>query len=86
MIFETFARRKRQQSRNGEPEIYSYDQAPQHMRYQICHALSEGIGRFHQFSDYEFHERPNANAIWEQIDRICRKEIHSYLGYLKTKT
>jgi hypothetical protein len=25
MIFETFARRKRQQSRNGEPEIYTYE-------------------------------------------------------------
>jgi hypothetical protein len=41
MIFETFARRKRQQNRNGEPEIYTYDQA------QICSALAEGIGFYY---------------------------------------
>jgi AbiJ N-terminal domain 4 len=85
MIFETFARRKRQQSRNGEPEIYIYDQAPGHMRYQIGEALSEGIGPFHRSSGYAVHGARNANDIWEQIDRICRKEIHSYLSYCEKK-
>jgi hypothetical protein len=80
MIFETFARRKRQQNRNGEPEIYTYDQAPEHMRHQICSALAEGIGFYYGGGGY--HEPPpNADLIWEQIDRICRKEMYSYLSY-----
>jgi hypothetical protein len=82
MIFETFARRKRQQSRNGDPEIYTYDQAPEHMRHQICEALSEGIGNYYR--GYSYHTPPlNANDIWEQIDRICRKEMYSYLSYIQ---
>jgi hypothetical protein len=81
MIFETFAQRKRLQSRKGEPEIYTYDQAPEHMRHQICVALSEGIGNFHQFTGNEFHAPPNANDLWKEMDRICRKEIQSYLNY-----
>jgi hypothetical protein len=81
MIFETFARRKRQQSRNGEPEIYTYDQAPGHMRHQICEALSEGIGNYSRGPRYHV-PPPNANDIWEQIDRICRKEIYSYLNHI----
>ena len=47
MIYETYARRKRLQSRNGEPEIYTYDQAPGHMRHQISLALAEGIGFYY---------------------------------------
>jgi AbiJ N-terminal domain 4 len=84
MIFETFARRKRQQSRNGEPEIYTYDQAPEHMRHQICAALSEGIGIY--YGDHRGGRRVpplNANPTWEQIDRISRKELPSYLDYVQ---
>ncbi len=80
MIFETFARRKRQQNRNGEPEVYTYDQAPGQMRYQIREALSEGIGNY--YGGHGYHQLPpNANSIWEQIDRICRKELPSYLSF-----
>lgn len=82
MIFETFARRKRQQNRNGEPEIYTYDQAPEHMGHQICSALDEGIGFYYGGGGY--HEPPpNADPIWERIDRICRKEMYSYLSYIQ---
>jgi hypothetical protein len=44
MIFETFARRKRQENRNGEPEIYTYDQAPQHMRTKYARRYLRGSG------------------------------------------
>jgi hypothetical protein len=84
MIFETFARRKRQQNRNGEPEIYTYDQAPEHMRHQISSVLAEGIGFYHGGGGY--HEPPpNADPIWERIDRICRKEMYSYLSYVQER-
>jgi AbiJ N-terminal domain 4 len=81
MIFETFARRKRQQSRNGEPEIYAYDQAPEHMRHQICAALAEGIGVYYGRGGHN-EPPPNADGIWGSIDRLCRKELESYLSYL----
>lgn len=80
-IYETFARRKRQQSRGGEAEVYVYDRVPDHLRHQICMALSEGIGKYHRFTGNEFSTPPNANDMWEQIDRICRKELQSYLSY-----
>jgi hypothetical protein len=83
MIFETFARRKRQQSRNGEPEIYTYDQAPEHMRHQICAALAEGIGVYYGRGGHN-EPPPNADGIWGSIDRLCRKELESYLSYPPT--
>jgi hypothetical protein len=75
MIYETYKRR----NRNGEPEIYTYDQAPEHMRNQICQALSEGIGLY-AVGPLPGRKVPplNANPTWEQIDRICRKELLSY--------
>jgi hypothetical protein len=82
-IFETFARRKRLQERGGEPDVYTYDNAPEHLRHQICLALSEGIGHYHRFTGNEFDSPPNANTIWEEIDRVCRKELYSYLRYTR---
>jgi hypothetical protein len=73
MIYETFAYRKQRQSRNGEPEIYTYDP-------QICMVLSDGIGDFEGVSGYPC---PNANALWRLIDNICRKEIYSYIKHIK---
>jgi hypothetical protein len=83
-IFETFAQRQRQQSRGDEPEVYTYDRVPDHLRHQICLALAEGIGRYHRLTGDPFQSPPpHANDMWEQIDRICRKELHSYLDYTK---
>ncbi len=82
MIFETYAHRKRLAARKDEPDVYVYDQAPEHLRHQICMALCEGIGAFFIPGPYSFHDRPNANDTWEEMDRICRKEIHSYLAYV----
>jgi hypothetical protein len=85
MMFETYARRKRLQSRKGEPEIYTYDQVPEHMRQQICMALAEGLGKYYVFRGDEYRDPPNANDVWEHIDRICRKEIQSYLKYTQER-
>jgi AbiJ N-terminal domain 4 len=81
MIFETFAYRKKLESRNGQPDVYTYDDAPKHLRHQICLALREGIGRFHRYSGNEFNHVNEANEMWSEIDRICTKEIESYLSY-----
>jgi len=82
MIFETFAYRKRLESRKGEPDVYTYDQAPEHLRHQICMAICEGIGRFYVHGEYSFNHVPNANDLWEQMDKICRKELQSYLRHI----
>src|SRR5208337_698676 len=60
----------------------TYDQAPQHLRHQICMALREGIGLFYRPAPYAVHDVPNANDAWSEIDKICRKEIYSYLDYV----
>ena len=80
-VFETFAQRKRMQARASQPDVYVYDEVPPHLRHQICLALAEGIGRYHDFTGNEFHTPPNANDFWEHIDRICRKELPSYLSH-----
>jgi len=85
MVFETYSRRKSLQSRNGEPEIYTYVDPPPHLRHQICLAISEGIGRYCQVDQYSFDVPPNANDWWLEIDRVCRKELESYLSFLKDR-
>ena len=79
MIFETFAYRKKLESRGEHPDVYTYDNAPKHLRHQICLALREGIGRFYQYSGNEFNQVNEANEMWCEIDRTCSKEIELYL-------
>jgi len=62
MIFETFAYRKKLASRAGEPDVYTYDLAPEHLRHQICMALYEGIGRFHAYQAHELSSVAEANV------------------------
>jgi hypothetical protein len=85
MVFETFAWRKRLQTRAEKPEIYTYDIAPDQFRHQVCMALSEGIGRYYQGAGISSFGPGEANVWWEQIDRVCRKEIYSYLSYLQER-
>jgi hypothetical protein len=85
MIFKTFSRRKQLESRQGEPDVYRYNIAPEHLRHQICMVFIEGIGRFHVPSEFAWNRVPNANDLWEKIDKICRKEIHSYLPYARER-
>ena len=79
MIFETFSYRKRLAERNGEPEVYSYDEAPKQLRHQFSMAFREGIGAYSHFDSILL----NANVHWEMLDKICRKEIHSYLAFTR---
>jgi AbiJ N-terminal domain 4 len=81
MIFETFAHRKKLAEKGAEPDIYTYDSAPEHLRYQICLALREGIGDFYFYQGHEMQHIPEANEAWEVIDKTCRKEIYSYLNF-----
>jgi hypothetical protein len=85
MIFETYAHRKRLTARKDEPDVYVYDQAPEHLRHQICMVLCEGIGTFFIPGEFSFSHVPNANGTWEEMDKICRKEIHSYLAHVRDR-
>jgi hypothetical protein len=82
MVFETFAYRKKLAQRGEEHEIYTYDNLPHQLRHQMCVALCEGIGRYHIYAPYALDRVPEANEGWGIIDRLCRKEIYSYLNYL----
>lgn len=81
MIYETFAYRNKLAQREGEPDVYGYDSAPEHLRHQICMIFNDGIGRFHFYQGYEMQHVSEANEAWETIEKICRKELYSYLSF-----
>lgn len=85
MAFETFAQRKRRESRGGVPVIYVYDTMPEQLRRQIGIALTEGVGTFNLSDRYGLNvyasDNEDAYKRWKDIDRACRKEIHAYRDY-----
>jgi hypothetical protein len=83
MIFETFAHRKKLESRKGETDVYTYANAPDQLRHQVIMAIFEGIGRYYSYSGYEFNNIVESNNAWRELDKVCRKEIYSYVSYTK---
>lgn len=79
MIFQTFAKRKALQLSKGEPDVYIYDKASTHFRYQICLAIIEGMGNFSVYNGSGMGNVPCANNAWDIVDTVCRKEIESYM-------
>lgn len=81
MIFETFAYRNRRSQQGELPDVYTYDNISEQLRHQICVALYEGIGIFHFYTGYEMQSVAEANEAWKMIDRVCHKELFSYLKF-----
>lgn len=79
MFFETYSYRKRLGERNDEPEVYSYDVAPAQLRHQIAMVFRESIGPYNK----PLHGVRSAYEYWKKLDKICSKEIYSYLTYIR---
>ena len=80
MIFEPFFFRKRRTGK-AVPDLYKYNVAPEFLRRQICSAFDDGIGTYIVKTFLIDRYAPNANSIWLEIDRSCRKELVSYVQY-----
>ena len=77
MIFEPFFFRKRRTGKSV-PDLYKYNVAPEFLRRQICSAFEDGIGNYIDSAFLGNRSASNANFIWEEINRVCRKELESY--------
>jgi hypothetical protein len=77
MIFETYSARLKKAQRGDEPDVYRYGSAPKFLCQQIVAALREGIGPYapHREKSYI------TNAIWNEIARICDKEVEMLVDY-----
>lgn len=83
-MFETFKKRKQIAEKQGEPDVYTYDEIPDHLKHQILLAIVEGLGVYVEPNPYSYDSSPNANDLWAVIDRVCRKELEFYLRYLQS--
>lgn len=84
-VFKTFSERRRLEACGAEPEVYVYDEAPDFLRHQVCLAVAEGFGQFREPREMLYGDPPHGNQWWEMADRVCRKELSSYLDHLTTR-
>jgi hypothetical protein len=77
MALQSYSLRKRLRQKEGEPDVYIYDELSDFLRHQIAAAFDQGIGYFFQSRGYES-VPDNANSIWHELDQICRTEIWPY--------
>jgi hypothetical protein len=67
-VFDLFSKRQAQ-LRGGQPDVYSYDTAPQKLRVQIVHVLNDSLG-----SETDYYGRPAVKDSYEFVaSTLCRE-------------
>ena len=79
MIFDLFSKRKKKNTRAGEPDVYQYDEVSRELRVQIQQILIDAIGPQYQIDPYGMSSRSHNPDAWRNISKtLCRElGVHS---------
>jgi len=71
-VYDIYSKRKRQQEKAGQSDVYKYDEIPGGLRNQIIYIWESAIGTWRQGNNYYSNELPN--KIWLAIiGMLCRE-------------
>ena len=71
-VYDIYSKRKKQQEKAGQPDVYKYDEIPEGLRNQIIYIWQTAIGTW-QKTPYDHSNEPPDN-IWIAIhDILCRE-------------
>lgn len=78
-VYDIYSKRKKQQEKAGQPDVYKYDEIPEALRNQIIYIWQTAIGTSRK-GGYDYSNQPPDN-IWIAIQSIlCRELGLSSLG------
>jgi len=70
--YDIYSKRKKQQEKAGQPDVYKYDEIPEALRNQVIHIWKTAIGTWRE-GHYDYSNEPPDN-IWIAIhDILCRE-------------
>ena len=79
-VLDLFSHRKRV-AEGKFPDVYSYDDLPNHLRVQIAQIWLDAIGSYYLYSSYELGSVTENNHGWKQIhDAVAREHGLFNLG------
>ena len=72
---QSYKLRKQIKNREGQPEVYSYDDIPEFLKRQLATIISDGIGEY-------AYNKSDASEAWDVLYKLCDKNIEQF-GLLK---
>ncbi len=72
-VFDIYAKRKQQQEKAGQPDVYKYDEIPESLRIQVMYIWQTAIGTW-QKGNYDYSNEP-PESIWIAIHNILCREL-----------
>lgn len=72
-VFDIYAKRKQQQEKAGQPDVYKYDEIPESLRIQVMYIWQTAIGTW-QKGNYDYSDEP-PESIWIAINNILCREL-----------
>jgi len=72
-VYDIYAKRKKQQEKVGQPDVYNYDEIPEALRHQIVYIWETAIGTW-QKTEYDTSNEP-PERIWTAINIILCREL-----------
>jgi len=72
-VYDIYSKRKRQQEKAGQPDVYKYDELPEALRYQIKYIWETAIGTWQKTERDTSREPPE--RIWIAINKVLCREL-----------
>ena len=72
-VYDIYSKRKKQQERAAQPDVYKYDEMPEALRTQTIYIWKTAIGTWQQREHDTSHEPPE--SIWIAINEILCREL-----------
>ena len=72
-VYDIYAKRKKQQEKAGQPDIYKYDEIPEALRHQIIYIWKTAIGTW-QETEYDTSMQP-PESTWTAMNQLLCREL-----------
>jgi AbiJ N-terminal domain 4 len=70
-IWDLFSKRERRKRRQGQDDVFQYDNLPKEFRVQVIHLWVDGLGCWY---DQPMYGPPRTNLWWTEIIKIITRE------------
>jgi hypothetical protein len=77
-ILETFSKRKKRLEKQGQADVYQYDELPQPFRIQVHHIWRRSIGPYVHIGEYSSREEPKSNEVWKSLHDLLTNELGKF--------
>src|SRR6476659_6262599 len=77
-VFDTFTKRRKQQARKAAPDVFQYDNLPDHFRIQVVRIIDRAFGPYIKGDGWVGRSDYPSVALWKSTHEILMDEVEGF--------